>query len=325
MEPITIEQISEAIKTNPTLIEGILPLVQETEPVKNLITNKANLVYQERFGEEIKNVHEKYDNQLFEKLGVRTGTKEDGSKQKTYELLDVALDELKTLRTQKDSLSKDVKVIELEGIIEKLKQEGGGKHIQEIFDQSRASWDTEKTNYLKQIEDIKSENETFQKRTEIKSAIAKLTFNPDTPDSIKQMVLRNVENDLIASSKIQDGKLIFIDKEGKPIIEQSNHLPKDAFQMISSMESIKDISLKEENGGGGADKTITGSIQTTTVEGKDTKKLMIPEGSVKTKEQFATVSKQALLDSGITMRDPLWNKLKDQAYIELKVSEMPQK
>lgn len=325
MEPITIEQISEAIQTNPSLIDGIVPLVQEAEPIKNLITNKANLVYQERFGNEIKTVHEKYDEQIFTKLGQRAGTKEDGSKQKTYELLDVALDELAELRTKKDSLSKEAKVIELQATIEALKKEGGASHIQSVFDSAKQTWETEKSNYLTQIEEAKNNNETFQKRTEIQSAFAQLKFNPDTPESIRKLVIGNVEAELIKSSKIENGKLVFLNDKGEPIIDDSNYAPKNALQMISSLESIKDISLKEEKGGGGADKTITGSIQTTKVEGKDVQKLILPEGSVKTKEQFTKVSKQALLDSGITMRDPKWNELLNQAYIELKVSEMPQK
>jgi hypothetical protein len=323
---ITIEQISEAIKTNPTLIDGIVPLVQEAEPIKNLITNKANLVYQEKFNEEIKNVHQKYDDQIFEKLGVRTGTKEDGSKQKTYELLDVALIELAELRTKKDSLTKDAKVIELEAKIESLKNDGGAKHVQSIFDSARQTWEKEKKDYLTQIQEAKNNNESFQKITEIQSAFTKLKFNPDTPESIRKMVIGNVEAELVKTSKIENGKLIFVDENGAPIIEQTTYAPKTAFEMISSLESIKDISLKEEKGGGGADKKITGSIQTTTVEGKGkTEKLILPEGSVKTKEQFVKVSEQAMLDSGITRRDPRWDTLKNQAYIELKVGEMPQK
>ena len=72
------------------------------------------------------------------------------------------------------------------------------------------------------------ENEVFQKRTEIKSAVAKLKFNPDTPESIKNMVIANVEDQLIKTSKIENGKFsitvdylvrfsIFLDYEFKVV------------------------------------------------------------------------------------------------------------
>lgn len=320
---ITQEQIIEAIQKNPGLIPGILPTVTDSEVGKKLIENKAELIYKEKIGEEVKKIHQQYDDDIHSILGERAGTGDDGQKQKTYEFAKKLYSELKELRGQKDSLSKDARVKELETQIEKLKTEGGGKHIQEVFDQAKQAWETEKQGYLKQITDTKTENEVFQKRTEIKSAVAKLKFNPDTPESIKNMVIANVEDQLIKTSKIENGKLVFVDGEGKPVIDQTTYQPKDAFGMISSLDAIKDITLKEEKGGGGAKTEIHGSIQTTKVEGKDEKKLILPEGSFKSKMEFINVAEKALLDSGITRKDPAWDQLKTEAYKEYKVSELP--
>lgn len=323
---ITKEQIIEAFEKDSTLIEGVLPKVIESEVGKNLIENKAKVIFDEKIGDEVKKIHTLYDNDIFETLGVRAGTKEDGSKEKTYEVAKKLYSELKELRGQKDSLTKDAKVNELLGQIETLKKEGGGKHFEEILNQSKLTWDEKEKNYLKQIDDSKHANETFLKQTAIQSALNQIKFNPDTPESIKKMVISSVEKDLVKNSKLEEGKLVFLDAEGKPMIDTTSYQPKNALQVLASMEAIKDISLKEDKEkGGGAQSEIHGSIQTTKVEGKDVQKLILPEGSIKTKTQFQEIANKALSDSGITIRDPRWTKLKDEAYLELKVKDMPSK
>ena len=323
---ITKEQIIEAIEKDATLIEAVLPKVVESEVGKTLIENKAKVIFDEKIGEEVKKIHSQYDNDIFETLGVRAGTKDDGSKEKTYEVAKKLYSELKDLRGQKDSLTKEAKVIELQNQIETLKKEGGGTHFESILNQSKVTWEDKEATYLKQIEEGKTANETFQKQTAIQSAFNQLKYNPDITDSIKKMVISNVEKDLIKNSKIEEGKLIFLDSEGKPLIDPTSYTPKNALQVLASMESIKDISLKDnQEKGGGAKSEIHGSIQITKVEGKDVQELIIPEGAIKTKMQFVEVTDKLLLDSGITMRDPRWNKLKDEAYLKLKVKEMPSK
>jgi hypothetical protein len=318
-----VQEIIEAFKANPTLIEGVLPTIVETEIGKTFIENKSKVIYESKIGDEVKKIHDMYDNDIFESLGVRAGTKEDGSKEKTYEFAKKLYGELKDLRGQKDSLSKDAKVKELEGQIELLKKEGGGQFIQETFEKAKQTWETEKKTYLDQITNSKTENETFQKRTTIQSALQNIKLNPDTPESIRKMVLASAENEMIKNSKFEDGKLVFLDADGKVSID-SSYKPKDAFQVLSTMDAIKDISLKDgkEKSGGGADKTIIGSIQTTTVEGKDTKTLILQEG-IKTKMEFIEVSEKALLASGISKRDPLWDELKNKAYKELNIGALP--
>jgi len=317
--------IIEAIKANPALVQGVLPTIAETEIGKTFLENKSKSIYESKIGEEVKKIHDLYDNDIFETLGVRAGTKEDGSKEKTYEFAKKLFTELKELKGQKDSLSKDAKVQELQTTIETLKKEGGGKFIQETFDQAKQTWLQEKQGFISEIEKSKLENETFQKKTAIQSAINGIKFNPDTSESIKRMVLDNVQNELINNSKFENGVLVFLDKEGKVSIDPTSYKPKDAFQVLLGMDTIKDIALKsdKDKSGGGADKTIIGSIQTMTVEGKDSKKLILPEGSVKTKSQFIEVAEKALIDSGITRDNKLWDELKNKAYIELNVKEMP--
>lgn len=320
---INKDNIAEVL-TSDEYKNDILPLITASDSVQSLITNKADSIYKEKIGDEVATIHKQYDDDMFEALGERPGTIEGGARMKTYTKIKELYSELSGLRTQKESLTKDAEVIRLNGEIDKLKLEGGGSHIQSMFDQAKSDWTTKEQGYLKQIQDGSANNDTFKKETAIAHAMQQIKFNPDTPESIKKMVLNNVEKDLIKNSKFEGDKLIFLNGEGKPAMNTTTYVPMNAVEMLNSMDAIKDISVKAiDKPGGGADRTIVGSIQTANVEGKDVKKLILQEGSFKTKEEFQKVAQKAILDSGITRRDQQFQKLIDGAYSEYKVADMP--
>lgn len=319
-----LQAILDAMAANPELVKGVLPTVVDSEVGKTLIATRAENLYKSKIDDEVKAIHSQYDDDVFAILGKRPGSK-DGVKQKSYDFIKELLTDYKGLLEQKDSLDKDTKVAALQLEIDKLKTEGGGKHIQEIFDQAKSDWENEKASLIKDRDDAKNMSIDFQKKTAIGNAVRQLKFNPDVSESIRQMVLDNAEQQLISNSEFQDGKLVFRDNEGKPILDKTTHSPLDAFGVISQMQAVKDISLIDDKkpGGGGADVTIKGNIQTTSVEGKDTKSLILPEGSFKTRSEFLNVSEKALIDAGITRRMPEWDELKNAAYAEYKVAELP--
>lgn len=322
-----LQAILDAMAANPELIKGVLPVVVDAQVGKDLIATRAENIYKAKIDDEVKKIHTQYDDDVFEILGKRPGTKDDGTKQKTYDFLKELLTDYKTLLGQKDSLEKDTKVAELKGEIERLKNEGGGKHVQEIFDQAKLDWAEEKRVLEERATTAESTSVNFQKETAIANARRQIKLNPDVSESIQNMVLDTAQTQLISNSELKDGKLIFRDKDGNPILDKTTHEPLDAFGVLSQMDAVKDISLKEKNtpGGGGAATTMKGQIQTTSVEGKDTKKLVLPEGSFKTRTEFLQVAEKALTDSGVTRRDPdgSWDKLKNDAYKEYNVAELP--
>lgn len=321
---VTQEQIIEAIKNEPTLVAGILPTIQESEAVKTLIDNKATSIYNDKIGDEVKNIHSRYDEDAFGIIGERPEAGEDGNKVKTYDFIKAKLVELKDLRSQKASLSVDARVVELEGQIEKLKTEGGAKHVQEVFDQAKETWNTEKSRLSTMLEKAQEDKVNFQKKTQIGSALSTIKFDPSTPDSVKRMVLGNAEAELMKNSKIEEGKLVFLDANGKPSVDPTSYAPRTAVQMLEGIEAIKDISLQEDKGkGGGANPSINGSIITSSVEGKNTKTLNLPAGSFKTRVEFQAVVEKTLLESGVTRRDADWTKLSDEAYNRLNVKDLP--
>lgn len=318
---ITSEQIIEAIKKNPAHVAAILPTIQEDSAFKTLLENKTTAMVNEQIGNKVNEIHSKYDEDIFQALGVRAGSKDNG-KQKTYELAKELFTELADLRKTKDSLTKDAKVIELQGMIDKLKTEGGAKHVQEVFDQAKAGWDAEKVRLETERDEAKNSAIDFQKLTEIKNAQNQIKFAPDTSDAIKKMVLDNVEKDLLASSKIENGKLVFVDKDGKPLVNEK-HETKSALEMLNSSEALKAITLKETQGGGGAPPTIEGSIIKVNVNGKDEEKLSLQSGGFKSKIEFQKHAEKTLADQGISISDDRYQTLYDEAYKEHKVADLP--
>lgn len=320
---ITKEQIIEAFKSNPDLITGVMPTLEESEVVKSIINNKVDSIYKLKIDEEVKNIHKKYDDDLFEILGERPGQREDGTKEKTFEKLKNLYGELKGLRGRKEGLTKEAEVQRLMGEIEKLKSGSGAEQVQQMFDQAKTQWGATEDGYKDQIKGLEDSRTSHLKETPINQALSQIKFTPETPESVRKMVMQTVKEQLKANSELRDGKLVFLKEDGQ-ISLNGKYEPMTAFEKMMTMESIKDISLKEDSQkGGGADPTIEGSIITTSVEGKDVKKLNLTPGSFKTKSDFITVSEKALTDAGFTVRDKEWDTLKTEAYKEHKVSELP--
>jgi len=318
----TLEQVIEALKKNPDWIGGLMPTIQESEVVQKLINNKANVIYQSKIDDEVKAIHTQYDNDLFEILGERPENK-DGKMQKSYDKLKEIYTELKGLRGQKESLTKEAEVQRLQGEIEKLKTEGGGKQIQEMFDQAKAKWEELENGYKEQIGGLETSQNTFLKEGPINEALSQIKFTPETPESVKAMVLASAKQQLLDSSELREGKLVFLDKD-KKVVLNSKYEPMGALDQVMSLEAVKDISMKvDDKKGGGADPKIDGGIITTSVEGKDVKKLNLAPGSFKSKSEFITVAEKALTDAGLTMRDKEWDSLKNEAYKDHKVADLP--
>lgn len=317
------QQIIDAIKETPALVVGILPTIQETDAFKTLFDNKVDVEYKAKIHDEVKKIHEQYDNDMFEILGVRPDVV-DGKKQKTYDKLKELLTDYKGLLGKKDSLTKEAEVLRLQGEIDKLKKEGGAKHVQEVFDKAKKAWEEKESEYNNTIKDLESGSTVFKKEVEIGKAIQGLKLNPDTPDSIKTMAINAAKAELIKNSEFRDGKLVFLDDKGEPIIDTATYQVMSPEGMLANVAAIKDISLKDDSKpGGGADPKIEGSIITSTIEGKEVKKLNLVAGSFTTKAEFADMTEKAMLAQGITRSDPDWQTLQNAAYKEYDVSKLP--
>lgn len=318
-----LQQILDAIGTNPTLVEGLLQPIFESEKGKTALTNRINAEVTTRIADEISKTHSRYDDDAFAVLGERPGEK-DGKKEKTHEFLKSKLEELKELRSKKDSLTKEEEVRRLTAEIETLKKEGGGSHIQRHFDEAKQQWLQKEADYQKQIEDAGKSTTELRIKGELSTALTSLDFNPDVTESIRNIVLGDVERRLMSGAKIEGEKVVFYTPEGKPLLNPTTAEPMTAAEALKSMAGVQEIIKKSGQGGGGANPTLPGGgVKTVKVEGTDKKKLDVPVGSFTTQLGFQEVTDKLLQTAGLTKRDDDWDRLKNDAYKEYNVSSLP--
>lgn len=321
---ITLEQVLEAIGKNPSLIDGLLKPVLDSESGKKAVSTIVDTEVKAKIGEEISKTHGGYDNDMFTILGERPAEKSDGSKQKSYEKAKELFTELAELRKTKDSLSKDAEVQRLTAALDKAIKEGGGEIIQRNFDAAKEKWDHEKADYEKRISEGQKAVDQAIIKNAIAGATAQIQFNPDVSETLKKLALNTATDQLLKSAKVENEKVVFLDNDGKPVLMQNGYEPADALDVLTGLDIIKEVTLTEAAKGGGAPPVHKAEIRTAKVDGKDSRTLTIPKGSFKTKAQFIEVAEKTLIENGITKTDPDWDRLKTEAYKEHNVSVLPE-
>jgi len=320
-----IQAIKDAVTAKPELLDGLVLYVAETDKGKALIDNKAKALSEANIGEEIKKVHSRYDEDVFAILGDRPKTI-DGKLEKSYDMVKRHLENLKRLAAIETNLNEADVVKQKNAEIEKLKLEGGGKMFQEQLEQAKKDFLAKEEEYKTKLEEAQKGATDGQVKNDIAVAVAGLKLNPDLTPTMRALAIEKAEAELLKNSKIVDGKVVYLKPDGTTLLN-AKYEPASAAEALAGLEVVKEISLKETPGktGGEAPPGSGGNVQTVKVEGKDdAKKLIFETGTAFTsKTDFIEKSEKALLASGFTRGDSDWDKLKNEAYIEHKVSELP--
>lgn len=320
-----IAEILAAFTADPKLIEGVLPAVADSAVGKKLIDDRAGILYKENIGVEVKKIYDRIDADVFAIIGKRPEPTADGGLEKTYEFLKKELTAYKKLLDIEGTLTVDERVKALEAEKQKLLTEGGGKHIKELWDAAAEAWKTEKETLEGKITTLETSTIDSSKKSEIAAGFASLKYNPDTSDTIKNMVLRNTEAELIKNSKIEDGKVVFLNAEGKPILNSTQSGPATAAEVLAGMEGIKEITTINKPGGGGAPPVIEGKVTTLKDDkGNDVKTLDLgPKGTFTNKVGFIAAFEKGMAEAGITKRDPDYSAIEKNAYETHDVKSLP--
>lgn len=296
---------------------SILPKLEALAPVKSFFDNKAEAIYKSKINEEISKVHSKYDEDMFSILGEKPAEK-DGVKTKTYEHIKTLYSELKGLREQKDSLSKDSKVAELTAKIEELKKNPDSEY-KKMYDNVVASAQQKEKELTDKINEQNSIYLKSQKESLFSQAVSELKFDNNTSEAIRKVVLESEKNRIFENSKIIDGKLVLVDDKGETLLDET-YKPMSVQTYLSKNEAVSAILLKDGPKGGGA-KTVIGKVNlVNNPDGKQTKQLEL--SGFKSKLEFQEVAEKALIESGVLKTDPLFTKLKDEAYVRYEVSKL---
>lgn len=319
------KEITTAIETNPELLKelvpDLMPKILETDKGKEIITNRAESIYQEKITGEVSKIHSQYDSDMETILGEKPSTLEDGTKEKTYDKIKGLYTELKTLREQKESLSKDNAIKALNDQIEELKKNGGGSHWEKTFNTEKEKWTTERNSLNERLKNAETQQTVFQKKTDIESALRGFKWREDVPESARKALINVAVDQMVKQSKIENGRVIYLDDNGAQIndVEYKAESAKGVL-----MRSLKDIIHNENRGGGGGAPTIlNGSLEKSTIDGIEVQKLILNDKLFSTKTEFLKVAEKALLESGIGRHDSEWDQIKNDAYKRYNVEKMP--
>ncbi len=320
-----IAEIKAAVIANPALMDELVPYAAESTQGIALITNKAKAMFDTNIGEEIRKTHAAYDQDVLSILGDKPQTI-DGKLEKSYDMVKRNLNELKRLKDIESGLNETDTVKRLKAENDKLKLEGGGKMFQEQLESAKKEFLQKEEQFKAQLEEAQKGATDGKVLNDIAVAKAGIKLNPDMSETMRNLALQTAEAELLKNSKIVDGKVLYLKADGTTILN-AKYEPASASEVLASMDVIKEISLKDnvDPKGGGAPPGSGGNVQTVKVEGKDdAKKLVFPTGETFTsKTDFLKKSEKALLDAGYVKGDADWDNLKNAAYVENKVSELP--
>jgi len=180
----------------------------EEEVQKNFLENVVPQEVDKKIGDRISELHSQYDADIF----TITGKKKEPN-QKTYEFNKSILSELTKDRER-------LKI--LEGEHEELKKSKGkgDENLVGELEQVKAQAQKAKSDYDIKISEFELNLSSQKKGFAIDKAIAGLALNENIPESVRKAYIEKVKTDLIASSEIQDGKLVFIKADGKPVLDK---------------------------------------------------------------------------------------------------------
>lgn len=269
---ITLEQIQEAVKNNTELEASLVGYAMQTASGKNVLNNhKKNLLDGIKSEEDIaREVSAKAYNNVEESLKEFGVEKLPNEKTSDYVK--------RVIKSKSTSKNEDT-----QAEIEAIKKAAQAQIVEKD----------------KTIESLRKE---YQDQVVLSSMNSvKIDFDDNVPQAATAVLLDVEKQKLLANRKVsEDGKVVFLDSEGKPI---TNNLlePATAQEILQSRFKEMGLLKKEQQPGGGAKENATTSSVKDGV-------LVFDTSRVETKKQFLNAFNKACLAQGIAKQSDEYNK-----------------
>lgn len=312
---ITLETVSEAIKTNPELANGLLLQLVETEKGKDLLAKSAKAHFDANIGSKVSEIYNSIDNDIFEVLGVRKQPEV-----KTYDFLKSNLAELKKLKETVGSDDKIQKISTLENEIKKLKEVSTSDEFwKKSHTEAVLKFENDKKEYQAKIAELEKGNTLNLVNNDLSMGLAGLEFNPNIPKNAIDALTSTIKESILKNSKIEEGKVVYLKEDGTPWLD-SGYNPITSKGIFA--EKLKDVLNMTPNGGGSAPTGTKGEIISVTSGDAVTKKVVLDKTQFSTKTEFFNVLEKTLFDKGITKDNKEFAELRDNAYAEYEVEKL---
>ena len=260
--------------------------VFSTEEHTTYLDNFAKQNVDSKLAEEVRKIHNRYDDDLFELFGERKPTNE-----KTYNFLKRKVSETKeqakTAETYKSKIDELTKALENNTGDEQLKRDLAT--VKKAYEDEKKSWSQKEQEFATKLD-------TYKLETELDKGLTGLKFSDSVPEDVRSVFIANVKADLIKSAKIVDGKMIFVGEDGNTLVNKDNALnPYTPSEMLSKkLESI----LSQERKIDGPPKP-----KTEVIDGKEV--LILSNPNAKTRAEVSEYLKK----NGIANSSPEYMKM----------------
>ena len=181
---------------------------------KTYLENYVKTKEEEIASDVTRKIHGEYDKTLTELFGTDRNPNE-----KTYNFLKRKYGEFKEKADSAEQYKS--KIAELEEAVknntgdEQLKKEL--ESVRSEYKRQQQEWSNKETEYSQKMNDYLLDNE-------LDKAMVGFKFKDDIPDELVDTYIDKVKTELKAKAKIVDGKMIFVDEEGKTLVNKDNAL-----------------------------------------------------------------------------------------------------
>lgn len=310
---MTIDEIKEAVKGEPTLLDGIIEYSNSTDKGKVILTNHANVEFDKRVGTKVGELYSNIDKDIKEALGD-----EKPQEMKTYDYVKKLSKELRGFRD--NGSGDDALKAEVLDLKAKLK-DGNGKHWHDTYNKGLETWTEKENQYKDQIGDFETKLTQTMVTNEIAKGLSGIKLNTSIPESVQKIVLDNAVSLLSANAKIVEGKVV-LQKDGEPWMNQANFLPIDAGSALR--EILKDSIEARANTGGQSNSGSAFGNVVTLGEGDKTKKhVNLDKSKILSQEQFAEHFDDAMVEKGIGRGTKEWFQMEAETMKQMGVEKLP--
>jgi len=243
---------------------------------KTYLDNFAKQTLDTKVAEEVKKIHQSYDNDLYDLFGEHKQTNE-----KTYNFL-----KRKVTEVSEKAKAADEYKSKIDELTEALKKNSGDEQLKNELKSVKEAYELEKKSWNQKESEFTTKMDRFKLDSELEKGLASMKFKDDLPESVRRVFIQNVKNDLISSAKIIDGKMIFVDENGQTLVNKDNALnPFTPAEMLSN--KLSDILAEAKPG-------TPPKPEKKYVDGKEV--LVLTNPHAKTREEVT----QYLRENGIT-------------------------
>lgn len=253
---------------------------------KTYLENFAKTKEQEIATDVTRKIHGEYDKTLTELFGTDRNPNE-----KTYNFLKRKYSEIKTQAESVDEYK--AKITELEDAV---KNNTGDQQLKKELESVRAEYKRQQEDWSNKEGEYSQKMNDYLLDNELDKALVGFKFKDDIPKDLVNTYIDKIKTELKAKAKIVDNKMIFVDPDGKTLVNKDNALnPYTPHELLSEkLESVIDKGKKID----GPPKP-----ETKVVDGKEV--TVLPNPNAQTRQEVSEYLKK----NGIANGSPEYMKM----------------